>query len=49
VFGKGDIITLTQQIEGGWWEGTIGGKTGWFPSNYVKPCRWAMIRQTLNG
>ncbi|KAK7869103.1 hypothetical protein R5R35_007764 [Gryllus longicercus] len=35
-FKKGDIITLTQKEEGGWWEGTLGEKTGWFPSNYVK-------------
>ena len=35
-FEKGDIITLTQREEGGWWEGTLGNTTGWFPSNYVK-------------
>jgi Rho guanine nucleotide exchange factor 7 len=35
-FKKGDIITITQREDGGWWEGTIGDKTGWFPSNYVK-------------
>lgn len=35
-FKKGDIITITQKDEGGWWEGTLEGKTGWFPSNYVK-------------
>lgn len=34
-FNKGDTITLTQPIDGGWWEGTLSGKTGWFPSNYV--------------
>lgn len=34
-FDKGDIVTVTQQVEGGWWEGTLNGKTGWFPSNYV--------------
>ncbi|XP_058449439.1 uncharacterized protein LOC131429378 [Malaya genurostris] len=34
-FKKGDIITLTQREDGGWWEGTLGDKTGWFPSNYV--------------
>ncbi len=35
-FAKNDIIVLTQApVEGGWWEGTFDGKTGWFPSNYV--------------
>lgn len=40
-FSKGDMILVTRQEEGGWWEGTLNGKTGWFPSNYVrevKPC-----------
>ncbi|KAJ8917559.1 hypothetical protein NQ315_005608 [Exocentrus adspersus] len=37
-FKKGDIITITQKDEG-WWEGTLNGKTGWFPSNYVKECK----------
>ncbi|UJR21197.1 hypothetical protein I4U23_024295 [Adineta vaga] len=36
-FAKNDVIVLTQApIEGGWWEGTLDGKTGWFPSNYVE-------------
>uniref|UniRef100_A0A1I8NEC3 Rho guanine nucleotide exchange factor 7 n=1 Tax=Musca domestica TaxID=7370 RepID=A0A1I8NEC3_MUSDO len=34
-FKKGDLITVTQREEGGWWEGTLNDKTGWFPSNYV--------------
>uniref|UniRef100_A0A3B4ZR68 Rac/Cdc42 guanine nucleotide exchange factor 6 n=1 Tax=Stegastes partitus TaxID=144197 RepID=A0A3B4ZR68_9TELE len=41
-FNKGDVILVTRQEEGGWWEGTLNGKTGWFPSNYVrevKPCK----------
>lgn len=40
-FCKGEVILVTRQEEGGWWEGTLNGKTGWFPSNYVrevKPC-----------
>ena len=36
-FSKDDIITLTQWPSGGWWEGTLNGITGWFPSNYVQP------------
>ncbi|XP_053563752.1 rho guanine nucleotide exchange factor 7 isoform X2 [Bombina bombina] len=35
-FSKGDIIHVTRLEDGGWWEGTHSGKTGWFPSNYVK-------------
>ncbi|XP_015519561.1 rho guanine nucleotide exchange factor 7 isoform X1 [Neodiprion virginianus] len=35
-FRKGDVITITQMDDGGWWEGTLSDKTGWFPSNYVK-------------
>ncbi|XP_043265500.1 rho guanine nucleotide exchange factor 6 isoform X2 [Colletes gigas] len=38
-FKKGDVITITQMDEEGWWEGTLNDKTGWFPSNYVKECR----------
>ncbi|XP_067297170.1 rho guanine nucleotide exchange factor 7b isoform X1 [Pseudorasbora parva] len=35
-FSKGDIIQVMRQEDGGWWEGSFNGKTGWFPSNYVK-------------
>ncbi|XP_076668284.1 rho-type guanine nucleotide exchange factor isoform X1 [Andrena cerasifolii] len=38
-FKKGDVITITQMDEEGWWEGTLYDKTGWFPSNYVKECK----------
>ncbi|XP_076391868.1 rho-type guanine nucleotide exchange factor isoform X1 [Megachile rotundata] len=38
-FKKGDVITITQTDDEGWWEGTLYDKTGWFPSNYVKECR----------
>jgi hypothetical protein len=34
---KGDVITVTQTPDGGWFEGTLDGITGWFPSNYVEP------------
>lgn len=35
---RDDIVILTQQPEGGWWEGTLvsNGRTGWFPANYVR-------------
>ncbi|XP_064862381.1 rho guanine nucleotide exchange factor 7-like [Oncorhynchus nerka] len=35
-FNKSDVINVTRQEEGGWWEGSLNGKTGWFPSNYVR-------------
>lgn len=35
-FSKGDIISVTRQEDGGWWEGMLNGRTGWFPSNYVR-------------
>lgn len=38
-FKKGEKITVTQKEDGGWWEGTLGGKTGWFPSNYAVECK----------
>lgn len=42
-FKKGDIITVTQREDGGWWEGTLGEMTGWFPSNYVKEYNGKML------
>lgn len=33
---KGDIITNVKKQDGGWWEGTLNGKTGVFPDNFVK-------------
>lgn len=35
-FSKGDIVVVTRQEDGGWWEGSLNGKSGWFPSNYVR-------------
>ncbi|TGZ70621.1 hypothetical protein CRM22_003100 [Opisthorchis felineus] len=34
-FKKGDTISVTQQLDGGWWQGSLNGVVGWFPSNYV--------------
>lgn len=49
-FNKGDLILVTRQEEGGWWEGTLNGKTGWFPSNYVREIKtcgesWNVVPQ----
>ncbi|XP_021380056.1 rho guanine nucleotide exchange factor 7-like isoform X5 [Mizuhopecten yessoensis] len=49
-FSKGDIVTVTQTMEGGWWEGTLNGKTGWFPSNYTKEVKgelMGVLRQSV--
>ncbi|XP_037643236.1 endophilin-A2-like isoform X2 [Sebastes umbrosus] len=35
-FREGDIITLINQIDENWFEGTIRGKSGLFPHNYVE-------------
>ncbi|KAI6205914.1 hypothetical protein M3Y94_00846100 [Aphelenchoides besseyi] len=34
-FSKNDVITVTQQLDGGWWEGSLGEQIGWFPSSFV--------------
>ncbi|QSZ36311.1 hypothetical protein DSL72_007437 [Monilinia vaccinii-corymbosi] len=37
-FKKGDVITVTKRTESDedWWTGTLNGRSGIFPSNYVK-------------
>ncbi|XP_061483248.1 SH3 domain-containing kinase-binding protein 1 isoform X5 [Rhineura floridana] len=32
----GDIIEVMGEVEEGWWEGVLNGKTGMFPSNFIK-------------
>uniref|UniRef100_A0A8C9T6T7 Osteoclast-stimulating factor 1 n=1 Tax=Scleropages formosus TaxID=113540 RepID=A0A8C9T6T7_SCLFO len=32
----GEIIDITEEVEEGWWSGTLHGKFGLFPSNFVK-------------
>ncbi|XP_017562590.1 rho guanine nucleotide exchange factor 6 isoform X1 [Pygocentrus nattereri] len=51
-FKKGELIHVTRQEEGGWWEGNLNGKTGWFPSNYVrevKPCEKPISPKAVKG
>ncbi|XP_074541086.1 CD2-associated protein [Halichoeres trimaculatus] len=32
----GDIVDINEEIEEGWWSGSLKGKSGLFPSNFVK-------------
>ncbi|XP_050953989.1 SH3 domain-containing kinase-binding protein 1 isoform X2 [Labeo rohita] len=32
----GDVIEIVGEVEEGWWEGVLNGKTGMFPSNFTK-------------
>ncbi|XP_060755683.1 SH3 domain-containing kinase-binding protein 1 [Neoarius graeffei] len=32
----GDIIEILGEVEEGWWEGCLNGRTGMFPSNFTK-------------
>lgn len=34
-FQQGDVILVTKK-DGDWWTGTVGDKSGVFPSNYVR-------------
>uniref|UniRef100_A0AAY4C6F8 SH3 domain-containing protein n=1 Tax=Denticeps clupeoides TaxID=299321 RepID=A0AAY4C6F8_9TELE len=35
-FNKGDKVKVLSVGEGGFWEGTVRGRTGWFPSDCVE-------------
>ncbi|XP_056418988.1 CD2-associated protein isoform X2 [Hyla sarda] len=32
----GEVLEITEEVEEGWWSGTISGRSGLFPSNFVK-------------
>lgn len=32
----GDVLDITEEVEEGWWSGAISGRSGLFPSNFVK-------------
>lgn len=33
---ESDVCVFPVQVEEGWWSGTLNGKSGLFPSNFVK-------------
>lgn len=35
-FKENDTITLTRKIDENWFEGTLNGRTGYFPVTYVQ-------------
>lgn len=35
-FHAGDMIEVYTMLESGWWDGMLGDKRGWFPSNFVE-------------
>lgn len=37
-FRAGQVIRTLHKDDSGWWDGTVEGKRGWFPSNFVEVC-----------
>lgn len=44
-FKKGDIIIVLEQVYRDWWRGTLHGKVGIFPLNYVTPVKEPSIQE----
>lgn len=32
----GDIVEVTEKVDGPWWKGRVNGREGWFPMNFVE-------------
>lgn len=39
-FQAGEVIRVHGRDSSGWWDGEIGLRRGWFPSNYVREFEW---------
>ncbi|KNC96865.1 uncharacterized protein SPPG_07697 [Spizellomyces punctatus DAOM BR117] len=35
-FVEGQVIRVVRKVEGGWWEGQLDQRVGWFPANHVE-------------
>ncbi|KAJ3279627.1 hypothetical protein HK104_001280, partial [Borealophlyctis nickersoniae] len=35
-FVEGRVIRVVRKVEGGWWEGQLDQRVGWFPANHVE-------------
>ena len=46
-FEKGEVITVTRIVDGGWWEGVCDGRSGWFPGNYVERATGKMCMRCI--
>ncbi|TMS09283.1 SH3 domain-containing kinase-binding protein 1 [Larimichthys crocea] len=42
----GDVIEIIAEVEEGWWEGFLNGKTGMFPSNFTKEILAESVSET---
>lgn len=47
-FEKGEEIVLNNKLDGGWWEGTLHGKSGYFPSDFVEIVETVDVEDTTN-
>ncbi|MEJ1285169.1 CD2-associated protein [Cricetulus griseus] len=45
----GDIIDINEEVEEGWWSGTLNNKLGLFPSNFVKELELTDDGETHEG
>ncbi|XP_072188916.1 CD2-associated protein [Excalfactoria chinensis] len=45
----GDVIDVSEEVEEGWWSGTLNGRLGLFPSNFVKELELADDGETQDA
>lgn len=36
ILQENDVITLTNKVDENWYEGSLNGRTGYFPVSYVR-------------